>query len=66
VKSVRFVSVALALVLAGCATLFPLEQRSLTEVHTLIDATTTAYGVTPLYVLVGAGVRGVGGTYHAG
>ena len=65
----RFVaSIALAscLAMAGCASLTPPQQASLAEVHALIDTTSRAYGLRPIYVLVGNAVPGVGGTYRGG
>src|SRR5438477_10829140 len=60
------VLVALGLAVAGCVSLTPPQQASLAEVHTLIDTATRAYGLRPIYVLVGNAVPGVGGTYRGG
>ncbi|HET7343398.1 MAG TPA: ImmA/IrrE family metallo-endopeptidase [Methylomirabilota bacterium] len=65
-RVVRLVLRLSCLALAGCASLTPPQQASLGEVHALVDTTTRAYGLRPVYVLVGSDVAGVGGSYRGG
>jgi hypothetical protein len=62
----RRLLLTLVVALAGCASLTPPQQASLIEAHALIDRTTRSYGLSSIYVLVGHGVAGVGGTYQRG
>lgn len=55
-----------ALLAAGCVTLTPLQQQSLTEVRAMADDTARVYGVSRIHVLVGGNVDGVGGSYQRG
>jgi uncharacterized protein DUF955 len=66
VRFVRLVLLLPCLALAGCVSLTPPQQASLVEIHALIDDTTRAYGLRPIYVLVGNDVAGVGGSYRGG
>jgi hypothetical protein len=55
-----------ALPAAGCVSLTPAQEQAATEVRTMADDTTRAYGVSRIAVLVGSNIEGVGGTYRRG
>jgi hypothetical protein len=55
---------ALVLVLAGCATLTPAQQRSEAEVRALADRAARLYGLPPIHVLVSRNPQDPPGSYR--
>jgi hypothetical protein len=58
--------VALALLLAGCATLTPPQEQSAAEVRTLADRTARLYGLPPLPLLVSVNPQDPPGSFRRG
>ena len=57
---------AAVLAIAGCVRLTPAQQAAAAEVRVLADDTARVYGVSPVSVLIGSNIDGVGGTYRHG
>ena len=54
------------LLLAGCATLTPAQERSAAEVRALADRTTRLYGLPPIHLLVSHNPQAPPGSYRGG
>ena len=59
-------AVALCLLLWGCVSLTPAQNRALRDAQAFADATTQAYGATPISVFAGPQEPGVGATFQRG
>ena len=57
---------ALAVLLAGCATLTPAQEHSAAELREFIDRVARAYDVRPVHLVVGDDAESIGGTYRRG
>ena len=60
------VLVALAVLLAGCATLTPAQEQSAAEVRTLADRTAYLYGLPPIHMLVSRNPQDPPGSFRRG
>jgi hypothetical protein len=58
--------VALVLLLAGCATLTPVQEESAAEVRTLAERTAHLYGLPPILMLVSVNPQDPPGSYRRG
>jgi hypothetical protein len=54
------------LLLAGCATLTPAQERSAAEVRALADRTALLYGLPPIHLLVSHNPQDAPGSYRGG
>lgn len=63
---IRLLLLLLALIAAACATLTPAQEQSAAEVRALADATFRIYDVPRISIVIGAHVKGTGGTYEGG
>ena len=57
---------AVALLVAGCATLTPAQEHSAAELREFIDRVTRAYNVRPIHLMIGDDAESIGGTYRRG
>jgi hypothetical protein len=55
-----------ALLLAGCASLTPAQEQSVTEIETFADRTARLYNLSPIPVLVSHNPRSPAGSYRRG
>jgi len=64
--AMRVVGALVALLLTGCASLDPAQERSLGEVRAFADRTAVLYGLAPIHVLVSRNPDSPIGSYRRG